>query len=123
MWFDEATLRQAFDQPTGSLNDFIRAALGIYEFPTREQRVERAFSAWVAAHSDSLHPNEARMLHLLRNVVLAAASEQKYAALDLAIFSRAPFTLLGGRARMESLFGRDRLTTIMEELNALISAA
>ena len=123
MWFDEATLRQAFDQPTGSLNDFIRAALGLYEFPTREQRVERAFTAWVAAHSDSLQPNEARMLHLLRNVVLAAASEHKYAALDLSIFSRAPFTLLGGRARMESLFGRDRLTAIMEELNVLISAA
>ena len=123
MWFDESSLRQAFDQPTGSLNDFIRAALGLYEFPTREQRVERAFAAWVAQHSDSLHPDEARMLHLLRNVVLAAANEKKYAVLDTSIFSRAPFTLLGGRSRIEGLFGRERLTGIMEELNALISAA
>ena len=64
------------------------------------------------------------MLHLLRNVVLAAANEQKYAVpLDATIFSRAPFTLLGGRTRMESIFGRARLTAIVEELNALISAA
>lgn len=123
LWFDENSLRVAFEQPTGSLNDFIRAALGLYEFPTREQRIERAFAAWVAEHSDSLHPDEARMLHLLRNVVLAAASERKYAVLDASIFSRAPFTLLGGRARMESLFGRDRLEAILTELNALISAA
>jgi type I restriction enzyme, R subunit len=123
MWFDEASLREAFDQPTGSLNDFIRAALGIYKFPNREERVERAFAAWVTEHSDSLHPDETRMLHLLRNVVLAATRDNKYSVLDPTIFSRAPFTLLGGRARMESLFGRDRLQGILDELNTLIKAA
>jgi type I restriction enzyme R subunit len=122
-WFEESSLRKAFDQPTGSLNDFIRAALGLYQFPTREQRVERAFTAWVAEHSSSINPDQARMLHLLRNVVLAAVRETKYTAIDTAIFSRAPFTLLGGRTRMESIFGRDRLSTILEELNTLISAA
>lgn len=123
MWFDEVSLRQAFDQPTGSLNDFIRAALDLYHFPTREQRVERAFAAWVTEHSDSLHPDETRMLHLLRNVVLASTRDKKYTVLDSTIFSRAPFTLLGGRARMESLFGRERLASILEELNTLIAAA
>ena len=49
--FDETSLRKAFDQPTGSLNEFIRAALGLYQFLSREQRVERAFTAWVAEHS------------------------------------------------------------------------
>jgi type I restriction enzyme R subunit len=123
MWFDEASLRQAFDQPTGSLNDFIRSALGLYRFPSREERVERAFAAWVTEHSDSLHPDETRMLHLLRNVVLASTRDDKHAILDATIFSRAPFTLLGGRARMESLFGRDRLYGILDELNTLIAAA
>lgn len=37
---------------------------------------------------------------------------------------RAPFTLLGGRARMESIFGgRERLSAIVDELNQLIIAA
>ncbi|HEX8077612.1 MAG TPA: type I restriction-modification enzyme R subunit C-terminal domain-containing protein, partial [Chthoniobacterales bacterium] len=123
MWFDEDSLRQAFDQPTGSLTDFIRAALGLYQFPTREQRVERAFTAWVAEHSDSLQPDQAKMLSLLRNVVLASVRENKYAVLDTSIFTRAPFTLLGGRTRIESLFGPARLKNILEELNTLIAAA
>lgn len=121
-YFDESALRKAFDQPSGSLTDFVRAALGLYEFPTREQRIERAFNAWVAEHSDSIKPEQAQMLHLLRNVVLAAARETKYAKIEPAIFSRAPFTLLGGRTRMESLFGREKLGVIIEELNQLISA-
>lgn len=123
MWFDEESLRQAFDQPTGSLTDFIRAALGLYQFPTREQRVERAFEAWVAEHSDSLKPDQAKMLSLLRNVVMASVRENRYAVLEPAIFSRAPFTLLGGRAKIESVFGADRLKNILEELNTLITAA
>ena len=101
----------------------IRAALGLYQFPTREQRVERAFTAWVAEHSNSINPDQARMLHLLHNVVLASVRETKYTTIDTAIFSRAPFTLLGGRTRMESIFGREQLSSILQELNTLISAA
>lgn len=123
-WFDESALRKAFDQPTGSLNDFIRAALGLHQFPTREQRIERAFTAWVAEHSDSINPDQARMLSLLHNVVLASIRETKYTTIDTNVFRRAPFTLLGGRTRMESLFGgRERLGAILDELNQLISAA
>jgi type I restriction enzyme R subunit len=123
-WFDESALQKAFDQPTGSLNDFIRAALGLYQFPTREQRVERAFTAWVAEHSNSINPDQARMLSLLRNVALASVRETKYATIDTNVFTRAPFTLLGGRTRMESLFGgREKLGSILDELNQLISAA
>ena len=123
-WFDELALRKAFDQPTGSLNDFIRAALGLYEFPTREERVQRAFTAWVAEHSSSMNPDQARMLQLLRNVVLASVAETKYSTINVSVFARAPFTLLGGRTRMESLFGgRERLVSILDELNQLIGTA
>lgn len=123
-WFNESTLRTAFDQPTGSLNDFIRAALGVYQFPTREQRVERAFVAWVTEHSSSINPDQAQMLSLLRNVVLASVRETRYVEVSPDVFTRAPFTLLGGRTRMESLFGgREKLTAILDELNQLISAA
>jgi len=47
--FDETRLRKAFDQPAGSLNDFIQGALGLCQFSSREQRVERAFTEWVAS--------------------------------------------------------------------------
>lgn len=63
------------------------------------------------------------MLQLLRNVVLASVRETTYRPIDTAIFTRAPFTLVGGRRRMESIFGRERLAGILQELNGLISAA
>lgn len=123
-WFDEASLQKAFEQPSGSLNDFIRAALGLYQFPSKEERVERAFTVWVAEHSESLKPEQARILSLLHNVVLASVRETKYVVIDTNIFTRAPFTLLGGRTRMESLFGgRENFSAILDELNQLISAA
>jgi type I restriction enzyme R subunit len=122
-WFEESALRKAFEQPSGSLSDFIRAALGLYQLPTRQQRVERAFNVWVAENSNSINPDQARLLSLLRNVVAAAVTETKYVALDPSIFSNPPFTFQGGRARAEALFGRDRLTAIMQELNDLVAAA
>ena len=63
------------------------------------------------------------MLRLLRNVVLASVRETTYRPIDTSIFTRAPFTLVGGRTRMESIFGRERLSSILQELNQLISAA
>jgi type I restriction enzyme R subunit len=122
-WFDEPALRKAFEQPSGSLSDFIRAALGLYELPTRQQRVERAFTVWVAENSSSINPEQARLLSLLRNVVSAAVTETKNVPLDPSIFTRPPFTFQGGRARAEALFGRDELAKIMQELNDLIAAA
>jgi type I restriction enzyme R subunit len=123
-WFDEPALRKAFDQPTGSLNDFIRAALGLYQFPTREERIVRAFNVWVSEHSSSIHPDQARMLQLLRNVALASIRETKSPGIDVDVFNRAPFTLFGGRTKMENLFGgRERLGVVLEKLNQLISAA
>jgi len=49
--FDETRLRKAFDKPAGSLNDFIQAALGLCQFSSPEQRVERAFTAWVGGRA------------------------------------------------------------------------
>ncbi len=116
-YFAEETLRQAFEQPTGSLSDFIRAALGQYRFPTREERIERAFNTWLAEHSADLNPEKAQMLRLLKSRVLAGET------VEMRIFSQPPFSLLGGRVRMEQLFGKEGLRDIVEELNTLLSAA
>jgi type I restriction enzyme R subunit len=107
------TLREAHDQPIGSLMDFIRAALGMYRFPTREERIERNFQAWVA--SRSLNPDQAKMLRLLRNRFLAG--EQ----IDIGIFNEdSTFKAVGGRRKIEQLFGADSLRTIVDELNASV---
>ena len=112
-WFNENTLRQAYGQDVGSLFDFIRAALGRYRFPTRQERVESNFQAWV--QSRSLHPDQAKMLRLLRNRFLAGEM------IDITVFNRdTTFRQIGGRRKMEQLFGESGLRTILEELNARV---
>lgn len=115
-FFVEESLQKAFEQPTGSLSDFIRAALGVYTFPTRNERVEQVFNTWVAEHSAMLNPEKAQMLRLLKQRVIAGET------IEMKIFSQTPFSLWGGRARMEKLFGREGLLQIVEELNSLLIA-
>lgn len=115
-YFDEQSLRSAFEQPSGSLSDFIRAALGKYKFPTREERIERAFDTWVAEHSSSINPAQAKMLRLLRARVLAGEK------VDARLFSQPPFSLVGGLTKMESLFGKQQLAVMIRELNNLLAA-
>lgn len=115
-YFDEKTLRKAFEQPTGSLSDFIRAALGQYKFPSREERIRSIFNTWVAEHSDSIKPDHAQMLRLLESRVLAGDK------IEMRLFSLPPFSLWGGRVRMEQIFGRENLVRIVEELNMLLTA-
>jgi type I restriction enzyme R subunit len=115
-YFDEKTLRKAFEQPTGSLTDFIRAALGQYKFPTRVERIKNIFNTWVAEHSDSIKPEQAQMLRLLQSRVLAGDT------VEMRMFSQPPFSLWGGRVRMEQLFGKENLIRIVEELNTLLVA-
>ena len=115
-YFNEETLRRAFEQPTGSLTDFIRVALGLDRFLTREERTEKAFSAWVAEHSSSINPAQAQMLRLLKARVMTGEE------ITMRLFSRPPFSLWGGLTRMEQLFGKEQLLEMVEELNALLAA-
>ena len=115
-YFNEETLRRAFEQPSGSLSDFIRVALGKERFPTREERIERAFNTWVAEHSSSINPAQAQMLRLLKSRVMTGEE------ITMRLFSLPPFSLWGGLTRMEQLFGKQQLLAMVEELNALLVA-
>lgn len=115
-YFDEKVLRKAFEQPSGSLTDFIRAALGQYKFPTREERIVNVFNSWVTEHSDSIKPEQSQMLRLLERRILEGDK------IEMRMFSKPPFSLWGGRVRMEQLFGKQNLVKIVEELNSLLAA-
>ncbi len=115
-YFNEETLRRAFEQPTGSLTDFIRMALGLDRFLTREERIEGAFNAWVSEHSSSINPAQAQMLRLLKARVMTGEE------ITMRLFSQPPFSLWGGLTRMEQLFGRERLLEMVDGLNALLAS-
>lgn len=115
-YFNEDTLRRAFEQPTGSLTDFIRVALGLDRFLTRDERVEKVFNTWVAEHSNSINPAQAQMLRLLKARVMTGEE------ITMRLFSQPPFSLWGGLTRMEQLFGKEQLLQMVDELNALLVA-
>ncbi|SPD75133.1 putative Helicase, type I site-specific restriction-modification system restriction subunit [uncultured Desulfobacterium sp.] len=115
-YFNDKTLRRAFEQPTGSLTDFIRVALGLDRFLTREERIERAFNTWVAEHSNSINPGQAQMLRLLKARVMTGEE------ITMRLFSQPPFSLWGGLTRMEQLFGKEQLLQMVDGLNALLAA-
>jgi type I restriction enzyme R subunit len=115
-FFNEDTLRRAFEQPTGSLTDFIRVALGLDRFLTREERIEKAFNTWVVEHSASIEPGQAQMLRLLKARVMTGEE------ISMRLFSQPPFSLWGGLTRMEQLFGKNRLLQMVDELNTLLAA-
>lgn len=115
-YFNEETLRRAFEQPTGSLTDFIRVALGLDRFLTRDERIEKAFNAWVSEHSSSINPAQAQMLRLLKVRVMTGEE------ITMRLFSQPPFSLWGGLTRMEQLFGKEQLLEMVDELNALLAA-
>ena len=115
-YFNEESLRRAFEQPTGSLTDFIRVTLGLDRFLTREQRIERAFNTWVAEHSSSISNAQAQMLRLLKARVVTGEE------VSIRLFSQPPFSLWGGLVRMEQLFGKEPLLRMVEEINALLAA-
>jgi type I restriction enzyme, R subunit len=115
-FFNEDSLRRAFEQPTGSLTDFIRVALKLDRFLTREERIEAAFNTWVTEHSNSINPAQAQMLRLLKARVMTGEE------ITMKLFSQPPFSLWGGLTRMEQLFGRGQLLQMIEELNGLLAA-
>ncbi|MGI5923945.1 MAG: DEAD/DEAH box helicase family protein [Lentisphaeria bacterium] len=115
-FFNEESLRRAFEQPSGSLSDFIRVALGLDRFLSREERIEKAFNTWVSEHSSSINPAQAQMLRLLKARVMTGEE------ITMRLFSQPPFSLWGGLTRMEQLFGKERLLAMVEELNALLVA-
>ena len=115
-YFNEPSLRRAFEQPSGSLSDFIRVSLGQGRFLTREERIEKAFNTWVAEHSSSIDAAKAQMLRLLKSRV--SAGEE----ITMRLFSQPPFALWGGLTRMEQLFGKEQLLQMVDELNELLAA-
>jgi hypothetical protein len=60
---------------------------------------------------------QVQMLHLIESRVLAGDK------IEMRTFSLPPFSLWGGRVRMERLFGKDELTKILDELNTLLALA
>jgi len=115
-FFNETNLREAFGQPDATLLDFIRVALGLARFPTREEKVDRAFEAWLIQRN--FPAEEARVWRMLKNQMLAQPFPP--AQLDPSVFNQLPpLKGWGGLRKAERLFGH-RLANLLAEFKELL---
>lgn len=116
-YFNEANLREAYHYPLGTLNDFIKTALGIQELPTEEQlyeeRVSELFEAWMI--DKQFEPEQAKILRLVKSQYVARRSP-----IEVSIFNEPIFQHIGGLNHILQVFGEDDLKSIIKELNQTV---
>lgn len=109
-YFNEDNLREAYDEPVGSIVDFVRAALGKFKFPTKEERVEKAYNSWVI--QKNLNPEQTKLLIQLKDRFIVGDTE-----ITAEDFTKPPFSLQGGLGYALSVFGEEKLKEILDEMN------
>jgi type I restriction enzyme, R subunit len=110
LFISEARLREAYEQPSAGLADFLRHILGQTRLPSREAAISEAFDAWVARHPQ-LGATQLLFIRTLRHALLQHA---EVATLDA--LRQPPFTSIGDPER---LFAPDDLEEILDLAMAL----
>lgn len=118
-YFNEANLREAYRYPLGTLNEFIKTALGIQKLPTEEQlyedRVGELFEAWLI--DKQFEPEQVKILRLVKSQYIA-----RHAPIEVSIFNEPIFQHIGGLNYVLRIFDGDKLKLTLDELNQSVFA-
>ncbi len=114
--FTEARLQKAYSEEMVDLLGFVKHALGVDEFPTTEERVEKAFEVWEKEHKFS--ENEQKWLDMIR------AHFKREKMIKEEDFNDIPFIRKGGwNSAAEAFGGEERLKETLNELNKQVILA
>jgi len=113
-YFNEANLRAAYHYPQGTVAEFIKAALKIYDLPTEEQLLERKindlFEAWLVAKN--FNSERSKILRMIKSQYLA--NKEK---VDISIFNQPLFNQFGGLTNILKILGEKEIQNTVQELN------
>lgn len=113
-YFNEVNLREAYHYPLGTLNEFIKTALGIQNLPTEKQlyedKIGELFEAWLI--DKEFEPEQVKILRLVKNQYIA-----RHTPIDVSIFNEPIFQHLGGLNYILKIFDTDTLKNTIVELN------
>ncbi|HCB3721648.1 TPA: DEAD/DEAH box helicase family protein [Klebsiella aerogenes] len=111
LFVTEDTLRKAFEAPAASLADFLRHILceGAH-LPNREQRINAAFEAFIAAHG-YLRANQLNFLRAVKAAVL------RHGSITRAALGEPPLSRVG---RVETLFPQQDIDELINLANQLL---
>jgi len=116
-YFNEANLREAYHYPPGTLNEFVKTALGIQELPTEAQlydeRISELFEAWLI--DKQFEPEQTKILRLVRSQYIARRTP-----IEISIFNEPIFQQQGGLNQILRIFGEDALQSTLRELNQTV---
>ena len=109
MYFNEDNLRRAYQQPGGSLIDFIKYALGTEKQKSREEIVTENFHAWLV--TKSMAPEQAQYLSMLKNRGIVKGK------IEMEELFKPPLSILNAAGLGIELFGEDGLKDVIKEMN------
>jgi type I restriction enzyme R subunit len=92
LYITEETLRKTFDRPKGTLTQFIKLILGLYQFPEPKKLIDEAFKTYMIERSD-LNADQQRFLITLKSVFMARKHIELEDLFDV------PFTNIGKAPR------------------------
>jgi type I restriction enzyme R subunit len=108
--FSEEKLQKAYGQEMTDIIGFIKHALGEDEFPTTEERVEKAFNAWM--EDKDFADDEAKWLNLIKRHFVQEKVIKKED------FNYVPFSRHGGwNSAAQAFGGEEQLRDVLHELN------
>ena len=108
-YFNEENLRRAYQNPGGTLIDFVRHALGLVKVKSREETINDNFRAWLV--SKGLTPEQAQYLTTIKNRGIAKGK------FDMQDLFQPPLSLLNAAGRGVELFGTARLKEVISDMN------
>ena len=92
LYITEETLRKAYNRPKGTLTQFIKLILGLYQFPDPKKLIDEAFKTYMIERSD-LNGDQIRFLITLKNVFMIKKHIELEDLFDV------PFTNIGKAPR------------------------
>ena len=112
LFVTEEVLQKAYEKSKGTLVQFIKKILGLYDFPEPEKVIEEEFKTFMVSNNNIFSADQINFLRTLMTVF----SKKKH--IDYADFFEAPFTNFGTYAPVP-LFSEEQLKEMVDLCNKL----
>lgn len=112
LYITEDKLREAYNQPFGTLVQFIKSVFGKYKFKSQQDEIAESFDAFIIAHN--YNTDQTRFLRVIKSVFLAKV--RRHELLEIDDFYEGPVEALGADAA-DRLFSKDDLDEVIKFFN------
>lgn len=109
LYITEDKLREAYNQPAGTLVQFIKSIFGKYKFKSQEDQIAESFDAFIIAHN--YNTDQTRFLRVIKSVFLSKVRRHELLVID--DFYEGPAREFGADAA-DRLFTKENLREVLE---------